>query len=159
VCAILAAVIAVSYQEVVVESLLKGKFADYANASMTFVLFVLSYVILRTLFDRLIPGNVRVPLMVDKIGAGAMGVVAGLFRAGVVAIGAEMLPLGPMIAGYTRQDVNDREVTANLPGVVQAQSLKAEDELKGDKLEPNRSLLLPADDLVIGLVGKLSDGG
>src|SRR2546421_645323 len=161
ICAILAAMIAISYQEVIVESLLKGKFADYANACMVIALFVVSYVILRQLFDRLIPGNVRVPVMVDKVGAGAMGIVAGLFTAGIFAIAAQMLPFGVSIGGYHRQDVGDRDVTANLPGITQAQSLKAEDELKGDKLDAAKTtgLLIPADDLVIGLVGKLSDGG
>src|SRR3954452_24848457 len=74
ICAVLASLIALSYQETVVEMLLKGKAADSANAMITVVLFALSYVILRTLFDKMIPGNVRVPLMVDKVGAAASGV-------------------------------------------------------------------------------------
>ena len=56
-----------------------------------------------------------------------------------------MLPFGPSIAGYARFATSDRDVTANLPGVNQAQSLRAEDELKGDKLDPAKagSLMIP----------------
>src|SRR5689334_23215472 len=89
ICAVLSAAIAISYQETIVEKFLGGKMVDYANAAVTVALYCLSYLILRMLFDRLVPGNVRVPLWVDRIGAVAMGLVAGLMAAGTVAFAAQ----------------------------------------------------------------------
>src|SRR3954466_7768341 len=73
IAAVFSAAIAVSYQETVVESFLGGKMVDYANAAVTVALYIVTYIVLRQLFDRLVPGNVRVPVMVDRIGAVAMG--------------------------------------------------------------------------------------
>src|SRR5688500_12369491 len=73
--AIIAAVIAVGYQETVVNLLLKGKFADQANAIALIVLFAVIYIALRFLFDKAVPGNLRFPLYVEKIGAAVSGIV------------------------------------------------------------------------------------
>src|SRR3954447_16226496 len=161
IAAVFSAAIAISYQETVGESLLKGKTADIANGCATVVLFVVSYLILRTLFDRLVPGNVRVPLLVDKIGSALMGIVAGVMAAGVVAFAAQQLPFGPVIGMYSRYDVVDRDVQVNIPGVNAAQDLSNNDELKNDALEPQKAsgLMVPADSWVLGLVGHLSDNG
>src|SRR5687767_15575014 len=70
---ILAAALAVSYHEVVVTSLLKGQVADHAHAIALIAIFALSYLILRVMFDMMIPGNIRFPVIADKVGAGAMG--------------------------------------------------------------------------------------
>src|SRR5689334_13493478 len=94
IAAVLAAAIAVSYQETVVDKFLAGKMVDYANAAVTVALYVVVYIVLRTLFDRLVPGNVRVPLWVDRIGAVAMGLVAGVMAAGTVGFAAQQLPFG-----------------------------------------------------------------
>src|SRR3982751_1838485 len=88
IAAVFSAAIAVSYQETIVEKFLGGKMVDYANGAVTVALFCVCYVLLRTLFDRLVPGNVRVPLWVDRIGAVAMGLVAGVMAAGTVAFAA-----------------------------------------------------------------------
>src|SRR5215218_409914 len=69
VCAVLAAVVAISYHETVVASLLKGTAANIAHAMMLCALFAFTYFILRIIADKTVPGNVRYPLMVDKIGA------------------------------------------------------------------------------------------
>src|SRR3954451_18677675 len=161
IAAVFAAVIAVSYQETVVESLLKGKIADIANGAVTVVLFIVSYVVLRTLFDRLVPGNVRVPLLVDKIGSALMGIVAGVMAAGVIAFAAQQLPFGPVIGMYSRYDVVYRDVKVNIPGISAAQDLNSHDEVKRDTLDPAKAngLLIPADSMVLDLVGHLSDGG
>src|SRR6476646_2733973 len=68
ICAILAAVLAVSYHETVVESFLGGKFGNVAHAMTLAVMFALIYLILRILFDKMVTGNLRVPAIVDKVG-------------------------------------------------------------------------------------------
>src|SRR3954471_3928244 len=71
--AVFAAVLAVSLHEWVVEHLLKGAMADTAHGMMLLVLFAVIYLIPRILFDKLVPGNVRVPAIVDKVGGAALG--------------------------------------------------------------------------------------
>ncbi len=159
---VLAAVMAVSYHETVVDMLLKGKMADQAHACMLVVLFAAVYCILRFAFDAMVPGNVRFPVLADKIGAGAMGLIAGLFTAGIFAMAAQLLPFGPTVGGYNRYDLaKDRDVTVPTGG----RSLDAAvvDEVKVDRLETaansQNKLILPVDDIVVGMTQKLSDGG
>src|SRR5687768_8784497 len=92
--AIFAAVVAVAYHEWVVGMLLKGQFADQANAIALVVIFAAAYIIPRIIFDSFVPGNVAFPLYVDRVGAGVAGVIAGIFVAGVFAIAAQSMPLG-----------------------------------------------------------------
>jgi hypothetical protein len=157
---IIAAVLAVSYHEVVVTSLLQGQVADQAHAIALVGLFAGIYLILRVLFDITVPGNIRFPVIVDKVGAGVMGLVAALFGVGVIAIAAQTMPFGPGVA--TRYALaEDREVALNIPGKFQAQDIKVMGELEGDTLEPEnaRGLTIAVDELVVNTVEKLSDGG
>src|SRR5687768_10319007 len=81
--AIFAAVLAVSYHETVVETFLGGAMADSAHGAVVLVMFAVIYLILRMTFDQLIPGGLAMPALTNKIGGAAMGVVAGVFAAGV----------------------------------------------------------------------------
>src|SRR4051812_38541526 len=92
ICAILAAIVAVSYHESIIAMLLKGAIANQAQGATLVFLFAIVYVLLRQFFDRLVPGNVRYPVLMDKVGAGVMGIVAGLFATGVLAMAAQALP-------------------------------------------------------------------
>src|SRR5436190_1793245 len=93
--AILAASLALGYHETVVSSLLQGRFADQAGAMALVIIFAVVYFLLRWMFDSFVPGNIRMPAIVDKIGAGVMGLIAGIFAGGIVAIAAQSLPFGP----------------------------------------------------------------
>jgi len=160
---ILAAAVALGYQESLVSSLLQGKFADDANAIALVVLYAVTYFGLRVLFDSFVPGNIRLPVLVDKIGAGAMGVVAGIFGAGIVAIAAQTMPFGPSIAGYSRYVIGDERQVVIPPGEGHQRSLDTQvsEELKSDTFMPNdsKSMILPADDMVIGMVSYMSNDG
>jgi hypothetical protein len=165
ICAVIAAVVAVSFHENVINALLKGAMANYAEGMMLVALFALTYVILRVIFDKSIPGNVRYPLMVDKVGAAAMGVVAGLFATGVLVLAAESLPFGPSIAGYARYPVQDRPVV--IPGNRGQTDSSTFDEVKDSvlnesrtALDPNKknTLLIPVNDMLVGVVSTLSSG-
>lgn len=162
ICAIFAAVLAFGYHETVVSMLLAGRVADYAHGMVLVALFAALYTILRLVFDSFVPGNVQVPLFVDKIGAGAMGVVAGLFCTGILAVAAQLLPFRPPIGGYARQTVDtSRQVQVSIPGMSQAQDIYVHDELTDEAIDPSKEagMFLPVDDLLVGMVGKLSDGG
>jgi hypothetical protein len=162
VCAVFAAALAVGYHENVVNSLLKGKMADQANAFALIAVFGLTYLILRIIFDKAIPGNLRLPVIVDKIGAGIMGFFAAIFSVGVVAVAAQTLPYGPTVGGYARYPMaEDRTASIQIAGKQQYQEIPVTDQLEPDRLAPEdrKSLWIPVDDWVLGLVSHLSDGG
>lgn len=159
--AVLALLIAFSYYEPLAESYLISYLPNVCHAISLVLLFSASYLVLRLLVDRVVPGNIRVPVIADKVGAGAFGVFAGLIGAGVFAVAAQMLPFYPSIAGYSRYAVADRELhNVRVKGRVQMQELTAYDEVKDDSLDPARSsgLMIPVDSLVLGIVGRASEG-
>ncbi|MCS7034594.1 MAG: hypothetical protein NZ561_11485 [Phycisphaerae bacterium] len=160
ICAAFAAVLAVGYHETVVESLLGGRVADYAHGMVLAGLFAAIYLVLRLAFDGFVPGNVRLPLYVEKGVAAVAGVVAGVFCTGVLAIAAQLLPFGPSVAGYSRFEVGGaRDVTVTGIGA-RAVDLRTYNELVEDTFDPAKSpvqkLLVPVDDMLLGLVARLS---
>jgi len=159
-CAAVAAALAFSYHEPLAQMLLGGKMADQANAMILVAMFAFIYLILRVIFDNLVPGNVRMPAIVDKVGGAITGLIAGVFAIGILAIGAETLPFGPSIGGYARYGLADQN-EVKLPTSGQAQDTYVFNELKSDKINPDDAthLIIPVDDMVVGLVSKLSNGG
>jgi hypothetical protein len=159
--AVFAAVLAVSYHESIVNTLLKGKMADQANAFALVAVFGLTYVILRTIFDKAVPGNLRLPVVLDKVGAGVMGFIAAIFSVGVVAVAAQTLPFGVDVGGHTRHALaEDRTAAIQVAGKMQYQETPINSQLDQTTFEgEGKGLLLPVDDWLIGLVSHLSDGG
>src|SRR3954452_20274396 len=163
--AIISAVLAFSLHERIVESYLGGRFTDTAHGITLAALFALIYFVLRVAFDSMVPGNVRFPVIVDKVGGASMGLIAGLFAGGIVAIVAQYMPLMPSVGGYARYAVDTRTVVVPSEATGR-RSLDSEvwDKLKGEKpgqFEPSdkQSMVIPMDDLVVGTVNHLSDGG
>jgi hypothetical protein len=160
--AIIAAALAIGYHENVVNALLGGAIGDYANAGALVAIFALVYVVCRVITDKAIPGNVRLPLMVDRVGGAAMGLVAGIFTAGIVALTAQALPFGPAVGGHARYVIEGaREVTVTPSGASRAVDMEVIGQLDEDTFveEKKKKLIIPADDWVLGFVQKLSDGG
>ena len=161
VLAILAALLAMGYHENVAQLAFHG-FGVAQGYSVSLIgLFVIIYLVLRVTFDKLIPGNIQLPVLADKIGAGVCGVVAGIFTAGVLATAAQALPFGPSIAGYSRYPLSDRTTdSVKVPGKQQLQNLELFDEMTVDSLDPAKanSLLIPADDILMGTVAHVSAG-
>ncbi|MGH7213416.1 MAG: CvpA family protein [Tepidisphaeraceae bacterium] len=157
---VLAAMMAVSYHEPLTNVLLAGKMADQGLAISLTAIFASVYIVLRLVFDKLIPGNVRLPVIADKVGAAVMGLVAGVYAVGVVAIAAQTLPFGPSIAGYSRYPLADRRevVMPALPGRDQRRDGFIEDELDVLSLTDTapRKLVIPVDDIVLGTAAMLS---
>jgi hypothetical protein len=158
--AIISAVLAVSFHETVVFSLLQGKVADQAHALVLVALFVVIYGLLRVVFDKAIPGSIRLPVLADKIGAAAAGFVAGVFCIGIFAIAAQTLPFGPSIAGYARYTLVDQQ-EVRVPSARQQVDSYVYNALKNAPIDPadRSSLIIPVDNMVVGLTRKLSDGG
>jgi hypothetical protein len=162
VIAVIAAAIAIGYHENVVNAFLGGAMGDYANAGALVALFAGVYVICRTITDRAIPGNIRLPLAIDRVGGAVMGIVAAIFTAGIVALAAQALPFGVAAGGHSRFAVEGtREVAIFPPGASRSVDMEVRDQLDEDRFQDEKraKLWVPADDMVLGFVQKLSDGG
>lgn len=162
ICAIFAAVIALSYHETIVESFMAGGARNVAHAMVLLVLFAVVYLALRMLLDAAVPGQVRLLPLVDKIGAAVMGIIAGIFAVGIVAIAAQELPFGPSIAGYTRYDTHDDQATVPQGTGKQAATAGEYDVLKSDTpgvFDTDNRHTLYVDDWVVNIVNWLSGGG
>ncbi|MEO6434875.1 MAG: CvpA family protein, partial [Tepidisphaeraceae bacterium] len=163
VIAVLAAVLAVSYHEPLALALMGGKAASYAVAVTLVAIFALVYILLRTLTDKMIPGQVRLPVALDRVGGGAMGLIAAFFTVGVFALAAQSLPFGPTVGGYARYALENetRTVQIAVPGMRTQQDIELVEQMVDDSFKPEskKSLLIPVDDMVLGLVAKLSDNG
>src|SRR5688500_11798453 len=161
-CALLSAILAVSYHETVVNSMLAGAMADTAHAAALVGIFALSYIILRTMFDKMVPGNLRLPPTLDKVGGAVMGLIAGCYSTGIVALAAQSMPFGPSVAGYARYAIaGSRGVVVEFVSGRAKEDSTVGDELQENELEPGarKKLMIPVDDIVVGTVAKLSAGG
>jgi hypothetical protein len=160
---ILCAVFALSFDETLLEHLLGGKAGNYAHGMMLLLLFAGSYSILRILFDKFVPGQMRLPLLVDRIGAAVMGLVAGVFAMGIITIAAQEFPFGPTFMGYSRYSVDDdHDENMQMPGRQQSKTYHVYDELKSDEpgvFDDSMKHTLYVDDLVVNTTAYLSNGG
>ena len=155
--AIIAALVALGYQEEIV-ALVGGKFNDQANAIALVCLFAIAYLFLRVLFDMAIPGNVRFPVLLDRIGAPIMGIIAGIFGVGVLVIAAQTLPFGPSIAGYQRYPVSfDKQIIIHQSGK-QSDADAIYDEVDAERFlgDESQGLWLGVDDMVLNVMKKVS---
>jgi hypothetical protein len=156
----IAAAISVGYHESLNNTLFISKLPNAGIAFSLIVLFAVTFVVVRMMLDATVPGNIRLPAMMDKIGGAVMGFILGIFGAGILAIAGQSMSFGPGILFYTRFVTNSaRDV--QVPGRGQATDTKITDELKSDSLADadRQSLLLPFDDWTLGFVNHLSDGG
>src|SRR5947208_15738948 len=86
VIAVIAAMMAISYAEPLSNTMNGGKYADTSFGICIVVIFAAVYLIGRTIFDGLVPGNVRLPALADSIGGAVCGVIAGIFATGIIMI-------------------------------------------------------------------------
>jgi hypothetical protein len=156
----IAAVVALGWYEQAAPLLFNIKFYDQAASISLVVIFAVTYFVPRLICDSVIPGNVRVPFIVDKVGAAAMGIIAGLLSSGVVAIAADALPFGPTIGMYSRFDVTDK-AGQYMGRSGQMQDTTLNDVVTADKLDPDNAdhIWLRQDDLVAGLERQVTGAG
>lgn len=164
--AVVASTVALGYSEFVVASVLGGKMADMANGMVICGLFLLVYGVGRVVFDSLIPGNVRLPLYVDKVGGLLCGFVAGAFAVGTILVAVQSFPFGTSFAlGFSRYPVaEERSVT--VPGRRNEVDAMLRDMLDLDpgtafpsESKRNSLMVFPADEFVLSYLSKQSAGG
>jgi hypothetical protein len=156
--AAIAAVVAMGWYESVAPLLFSAKMYDQAASISLVVIFAAVYIIPRLIIDAFVPGNVRVPFIVEKVGAGIAGLIVGLISTGIVAIAADALPFGSTVGMYSRF------TTSDLPNLTYPgqngpmQDTKANDAVQDDAIEPSKahSVWLGQDDLVYALTRRVS---
>src|SRR2546423_819944 len=149
---------ALKHLKTIFAALVGGKFNDQANAIALVCLFAIAYLFLRVLFDMAIPGNVRFPVLLDRIGAPIMGIIAGIFGVGVLVIAAQTLPFGPSIAGYQRYPVSfDKQIIIHQTGK-QSDSDAIYDEVDAERFlgDESQGMWLGVDDMVLNVMKKVS---
>lgn len=70
-------------------------------------LFLIVLLGLRMFTDKFIPGEVKIPLYVDRAVGGACGFFTGLILIGTALISIEMLPIGSSVFGFERFTTDD----------------------------------------------------
>jgi hypothetical protein len=161
VLAIIAAAVALGYYEPLANAMSGGKFQDQAHAVTLIALFAITYIVLRVIFDKAVPGNIRVLSTADKIGGAVFGVVAGIFAVGIVAIAAQTLPLGPSVLGYSRYPLKseDPSVTIDSEGGRRVDRTAYNTLINDDLEKGQQGMLIPLDDMVVAMISHLSDKG
>ena len=161
--AIIAAVLAVGYHENLVATVFQGNMADYSTAVSLVGIFAITYILLRTLTDMAVPGNLRLPVPIDRVGGAAMGIVAAIFTVGILALAAQSMPFGAAIGGFARYPVEDRPEVSVPPDPQHqsARNIDIHEQMSEDDFSPEtrKTLWVPVDDIVLNTVAKLSDGG
>ncbi|KPK75699.1 MAG: hypothetical protein AMJ79_10175 [Phycisphaerae bacterium SM23_30] len=100
---LVAAMITFDYYEILDEQLKKAGLAGYPTKGGVFLaLFIISLLLLRVAFDELIKGNMKFPLLIDRVGSAGAGLIASLVMAGMVAFGFQLLPIPAKFLGYDR---------------------------------------------------------
>lgn len=116
---------------------------SYAEPLTLVFLFCGTLILLRTLADNYIKGNVHVPMALDWGGAAVCGFVNAQVAVGVMVIGVTMLPIGGAPLGYARYE-------------------RVQDERDPDHSQlimfKRRNLWLRSDEFAAGLFSMLSGG-
>ena len=163
VVATIAASVAIGYHENVIVSLLGGKATDMSIAMTIVGLFAITYLVLRYVLDRSIPGNVRLPVTADRIAAGCFGLIAGVFAVGTLAVAAQTLPTGTYTIDFARYSTSGtRGVAFNLgTGSFGMDDIELRGELESPVAseETRSNLWFPVDQFTLGFVGFQSASG
>lgn len=120
---------------------------DYSGPCCLIALFLVSLIVLRTLADNYVRGNVRVPVALDWAGAGACGFINAQILVGVALIAALTLPARSSekstLLGFTRWERSPEVSNPDHP------------TLAGFK---RNTLWTRSDEFAVGLFGLISSG-
>ena len=157
---ILAAALAFGLYEDVYYAALLDRQPDHGRAIALMAVFVVSLLILRTVFDLMITGNMRFPVLVDRIGGGVVGLFTAMLIVGTLAVGLQMLPFGPTFLGFSRFQAVDKAT-----GQVLATTSEKPDDIRNFPTKINwstaelrpRSMWLSPDALTVSVASHLSN--
>lgn len=133
VLSIVAALISLNYFEQLSDLLSGLGLALFGPRTISLMgLFIISLLLLRELFDRLVQGNMNFPLIVDRVGSVLFGLVASLVSVGMIAIGIQSLPIPQVFLMFDRypdlaDSQADRTIFPNVDGFVLGLASQASD--------------------------------
>ncbi len=106
---VLSAALAFGFYEDLYFAVLADRQPDHGRALTLIAIFVITLLVLRTIYDKLITGNLRFHVYVDRAGGGVFGMVTALIIVGMLNIGFLMLPFGAKFLGFSRFEVVDKD--------------------------------------------------
>lgn len=160
-CALMAVLLAFGYYETLMGMFPPGRMADYSAGMLLVALYGVSYIVLRVIFDSLIPGNIRLPLWVDRGCAIVFGLIAAVLGVGTFLVAAQLLPFGPSIGMHSNFPLVDRNVIVPRDASVNArtdQDAFIFNQLENNELPAGQGSTLTLDSLVLGIVSTASRG-
>ncbi len=160
-CALFAVLLSFGYYESVLVLFPAGRMADFGAGMLLLSLYAVSYIVLRVLFDALIPGNIRLPLWVDRGCAVFFGLIAAVLGTGVFAVGAQLLPFGASVGMHARYKIQDRQVVVPRDALAGARSdmdYQIRNQLAEDSLQPGAGsgVIIPVDEFIVSLASHAS---
>jgi hypothetical protein len=161
ICALIAMLLAFGYYEPVMGMFPPGRMADYSGGMLLVALYGFSYIVLRVIFDTMVPGNIRLPLWVDRGCAIGFGLIAAVLGVGTFLVAAQLLPFGPSIGMHANFPLVDRNVI--IPRDASTNSRRDQDAFVFNQLEKNelpegQGSTLTLDSIVLNIVSTASQG-
>ncbi|HSW46028.1 MAG TPA: CvpA family protein [Phycisphaerae bacterium] len=129
----------------------------HGRAIALMAVFILSLLILRTIFDLLIKNNMQFPSIADRVGGGLLGFITAMIIVGMLAIGIQMLPFGPSFLGFSRYALMDDTEKELEPTGSETDRRMFRANLEWDKIKRRRrAMWLSPDGFTAALVSSLS---
>ncbi len=149
---ILAAALAFGYYENLYYAFLVDYQPDNGRAIALVAIFIVSVLLFRLIFDLAITESVSFPMLVERIGGGAFGLVTALVMTGILAIGFQMLDFPSRFLGFERYE------PVRIAGQASEDAKINRGTLDWQNIELRRNgVWLSPDGFAAGLVSHLSD--
>jgi uncharacterized membrane protein required for colicin V production len=127
---------------------------SFTEPAALVLLFVVTLLVLRTLSDTFLRGNVHVPMYVDWAGGAVCGFFAGQITIGVLVIGFLMLPWGGRAMMFSRYERDADNKTYREADDIPPDQRRQEERV----VFRRKHLWLRSDDFAVGLFNMLSRG-
>ena len=153
----LAAALAFGFHESLYFNYLIEYQPEHGRAIALMSIFIVSLLIMRTVFDLAITQNVHFPVYVDRAVGGVLGLFTALIIVGMLAISVHLLPFGRTFLGFSRYTlVDETEQPIVAPEGHRIDNHLA--QLDYSRIRPRRqNLWLKPDAFTVALVGYLSN--
>lgn len=104
---VLSAALAFALYEPIYASFLVDHQPEHGRAIALMGVFIVTLLVLRTIVDVVIPGNMQFNQHVDRFVGGAFGLVTAMVIVGMLATSLQMLPFGTQVLGFCRYTLVD----------------------------------------------------
>ncbi len=99
---IISAMVALNYQDYLAMLMIDNGLAFFPKAVALLTPFIITLFVLREISDRFIPGNMKFPEIIDRLGSSLFAIVTSLIITGMVSLCFQNLPMPTKILGFER---------------------------------------------------------